>query len=133
MRLYFLTCSIRFHLTRRLRVTAYGAYDKRKCHDASADRNAHAVFPPRKNAKLWKPGARARTETLRSSKYLDRALRRQLTGYHRRSRDETKMPCVKLLGQRLSARDFDRQVAGNQISAVILTGPPRSAVSEQSL
>ncbi len=31
-------------------VTADGAYDTRKCHDAIADRGAHAVIPPRKNA-----------------------------------------------------------------------------------
>ena len=36
-------------------VTADGAYDTRKCHDAIAARNAHAVIPPRKNAKMWKP------------------------------------------------------------------------------
>ena len=36
-------------------VTADGAYDTRKCHDAIAARKAHAVIPPRKNAKLWKP------------------------------------------------------------------------------
>jgi Transposase DDE domain len=73
-------------------VTGDGAYDTRKCHDAIAARNAHAVIPPRKNAKLWKPdtpGARARNEAVRSSKYLGRALWRQLTGYHRRSRVET--------------------------------------------
>ncbi len=106
-------------------VTADGAYDTRKCQDAIAARNAHAVIPPRKNAKLWKPGtpgARARNEAVRSSKYLGRALWRQLSGYHRRSRVETKMHCVKLLGQRLSARDFDRQVAEIQIRAAILNG-----------
>ena len=106
-------------------VTADGAYDTRKCHDAIAARNAHAVIPPRKNAKMWKPdtpGARARNEAVRSSKYLGRALWRNLTGYHRRSRVETKMHCVKLLGQRLSARDFDRQVAEIQIRAAILNG-----------
>jgi len=106
-------------------VTADGAYDTRKCHDAITARNAHAVIPPRKNAKLWKPdtpGARARNEAVRSSKYLGRALWRQLTGYHRQSRVETKMHCVKLLGQRLSARDFDRQVAEIQIRAAILNG-----------
>ena len=95
-------------------VTGEGDYDTRKCHDAIAARNGHAVIPPRKNAKLWKPdtpGARARNEAVRSSKYLSRALWRQVTGYHRRSRVETKMHCVKLLGQHLSARDFDRQVA----------------------
>lgn len=106
-------------------VTADGAYDTRKCYDAIAARNAHAVIPPRKNAKMWKPdtpGARARNEAVRSSKYLGRALWRNLTGYHRRSRVETKMHCVKLLGQRLSARDFDRQVAEIQIRAAILNG-----------
>ena len=106
-------------------VTADGAYDTRKCHDAIAARNAHAVIPPRKNAKMWKPdtaGAKARNEAVRSSKYLGRALWRNLTAYHRRSRVETKMHCVKLLGQRLSARDFDRQVAEIQIRAAILNG-----------
>ena len=103
-------------------VTADGAYDTRKCHDAIAARDAHAVIPPRKNAKMWKPdtpGARARNEAVRSSKYLGRALWRHLTGYHHRSRVETKMHCVKLLGQRLSARDFNRQVAEIQIRAAI--------------
>jgi hypothetical protein len=78
-------------------VTADGAYDTRKCHDAIAARNAYPVIPPRKNAKLWKPdtqGARARNEAVRSSKYLGRALWRQVTGYHRRSRVETKMHSV---------------------------------------
>jgi hypothetical protein len=106
-------------------VTGDGAYDTRKCHDAIAARNANAVIPPRKNAKLWKPdtpGAKAQNEAVRSSKYLGRALWRQVTGYHRRSRVETKMLCVKLLGQRLSARDFDRQVAEIQIRAAILNG-----------
>ena len=106
-------------------VTADGAYDTRKCHDAIAARDAHAAIPPRKNAKMWKPdtpGARARNEAVRSSKYLGRALWRRWSGYHRRSRVETKMHCVKLLGQRLSARDFDRQVAEIQICAAVLNG-----------
>ena len=106
-------------------VTADGAYDTRKCHDAIAARSAHAIIPPRKNAKMWKPdtpGARARNEAVRSSKYLGRVLWRSLTRYNRRSRVETKMHCVKLLGQRLAARDFDRQVAEIQIRAAILNG-----------
>ena len=32
-------------------VTADGAYDTRKCHDAIAARGTYAVIPPRKNAK----------------------------------------------------------------------------------
>ncbi len=118
-------------------VTADGAYDTRKCHDAIADRGAHAVIPPRKNAKPWKTitaGALAivlgpmadkgspRNEALRAAKYLGRALWRRWSGYHRRSRVETKMHCVKLLGQRLMARDFDRQVAELQVRIAVLNG-----------
>ncbi len=61
-------------------VTADGAYDTRKCHDAIADRGAHAVIPPRRNAKPWKvitAGAAARNEALRAAKYLGRALWRR--------------------------------------------------------
>lgn len=32
-------------------VTADGAYETRKCHEAIAARDAHRVVPPRKNAK----------------------------------------------------------------------------------
>ena len=106
-------------------VTADGAYDTRKCHDAIADRGAHAVIPTRKNAKPWKTvtaGAVARNEALRAAKYLGRALWRRWSGYHRRSRVETKMHCVKLLGQRLMARDFDRQVAELQVRIAVLNG-----------
>lgn len=65
-------------------VTADGAYDTRKCHDAIAARNAHAVIPPRKNAKPWKPtsaGAIARNEEVNASKYLGRAIWRRWSGY----------------------------------------------------
>jgi hypothetical protein len=41
---------------------------------------------------------------------LGRTIWRRWSGYHRRSRVETMMHCVKRLGQPLSARDFDRQV-----------------------
>ena len=34
--------------------------------------------------------------------------------------DVTKMRCVKLLGQPLSARDFDRQVAEFQVRVAVL-------------
>ena len=73
-------------------VTADGAYDTRACHDAIAARGAAAVIPPRRTARPWKPdtaGARARNEVLRASKHLGRALWRNWSGYHRRSRVET--------------------------------------------
>jgi hypothetical protein len=104
-------------------VTADGTYDTRACHDAIADRGAAAIIPPRRNARPWKPdtaGARARNEILRTSKHLGRALWRNWSGYHRRSRVETKMNCVKLLGQKLMSRDFDRQVAEVQIRAAVM-------------
>jgi len=105
--------------------TADGAFDTRKCHDAIAARGAAAIIPPRKNAKPWKPdtaGAIARNEILRTSKRVGRTIWRRWSGYHRRSRAESKMHCVKLLGQRLSARDFDRQVAKLQVRVAVLNG-----------
>jgi hypothetical protein len=83
-------------------VTADGAYGTRKCHEAIAARNAYAVIPPRKNAKPWKPtsaGAIARNDAVNAQRYLGRTLWRRWSGYHRRSRVETKMHCIKLLGQ----------------------------------
>ncbi len=107
-------------------VTADGAYNTRNCHYAIADRGANAVIPPRKkNAQPWKPnpaGAVARNDALRASKYLGRALWRNWSGYHRRSRVETKMHCVKLLGQRLTGRDFNGQVAEIQVRIAVLNG-----------
>ncbi|MGY6634463.1 MAG: IS5 family transposase, partial [Alkalilacustris sp.] len=106
-------------------VTADGAFDTRKCHDAIADRRAAAIIPPRKNAKPWKPdtaGAVARNEILRTSKRVSRTIWRRWSGYHRRSRAETKMQCIKILGQRLSARAFDRQVAAFQVRVAVLNG-----------
>ena len=104
-------------------VTADGAYDTRKCHDVIAARNAHAVIPPRKNAKPWKPtsaGAIARNEAVNASRYLGRTIWKRWSGYHRRSRVESKMHCMKLIGQSLMARDFDRQVAEVQIRVAVL-------------
>ena len=104
-------------------VTADGAYDTRKSHEAIAERGAQAVIPPRKNAKPWSPtsvGAIARNETLRACRHLGRAIWRRWSGYHRRSRVETKMHCIKLLGQRLTARDFDRQITEVHIRVAIL-------------
>lgn len=106
-------------------VTADGAFDTRKCHEAIAARSAAAIIPPRKNAKPWKPdsaGAIARNEALRASKRFGRTIWRRWSGYHRRSRVETKMHCLKLLGQRMAARDFDRQVAEFQIRVAVLNG-----------
>lgn len=104
-------------------VTADGAYDTRRSHDTIAERGAQAIIPPRKNAKTWRPtsaGAIARNETLRACRHLGRAIWKRWSGYHRRSRVETKMHCIKLLGQRLSARNFDRQITEVHVRIAVL-------------
>ena len=67
-------------------------------------------------------GAIARNKALRASKRFGRTIWRRWSGYHRRSRVETKMHCLKLLGQRPSACDFDRQVAEFQVRVAVLNG-----------
>ena len=104
-------------------VGADGAYDTRSCHAAIAARQAVAVIPVRKNGQPWKgntPGIVARNEALRSTRRLGRRIWKRWSGYHRRSLVETKMRCFKLLGERVAARDFDRQVVELQIRVAIL-------------
>ena len=104
-------------------VTADGACGGRACRDAIEMRGAEAIIPPRRNATPWKkdsPGARSRNEDLRAIKRLGRTLWCRWSGYHRRSGFEAKMNCLKLLGQRLMARNFDRQTAEIQVSIAIL-------------
>ena len=81
------------------------------------------LIPVRKNAQPWKDsgaGAHARNEILRTTQHLGRTIWKKWSGYHRRSLVETKMRCFKLLGERVMARDFDRQVAALQIRAALL-------------
>ncbi|RLL27686.1 IS4/IS5 family transposase, partial [Acinetobacter cumulans] len=95
-----------------------GAYDTKQCRQVIADRQGHAVIPPRKNAKPWKDtksSSLERNELLRTIKRLGRTLWKKWSGYHRRILVETKMHCIKLLGDKLSARSFDSQV--NEIHA----------------
>ena len=104
-------------------VTADGAYDTRACHAAIAVRQATAVIPTRRNGRPWKettPGAQARNDILRASRRFGRAIWRNWSGYHRRSLVEAKMRCIKLLGERLSARTPSRQTAELQIRAALL-------------
>ncbi|WP_412053290.1 IS5 family transposase [Pokkaliibacter plantistimulans] len=104
-------------------VSGDGAYDTRGCHEAIAQREAEAVIPTRKNGRLWKEnraGAKARNAILRATRYLGQTLWKRWSGYHRRSLVETKMRCFKRLGERVMAKDFDRQVAELQVRAAIL-------------
>ncbi|AZN64166.1 IS5/IS1182 family transposase [Acinetobacter johnsonii] len=97
-----------------------GAYDTKQCRQVIADRQANAVIPPRKNAKPWKDTkvhSQERNELLLTVKHLGRTLWKKWSGYHRRSLVETKMHCIKLLGDRLYSRNFGSQV--NEIHARI--------------
>jgi hypothetical protein len=53
------------------------AYDTKACHDAIAQRGAHAIIPTRKNGKPWKdhrPGAEARNAILHAMRRLGRRI-----------------------------------------------------------
>ena len=108
---------------RILSVGGDGAYDTRDCHAAIAGRGADAVIPVRRNGQPWAKGGLgvdARNEALRATKRLGRAIWKKWSGYHRRSLVETKMHCFKLLGQRVVARTFDRQITELKVRAAIL-------------
>jgi hypothetical protein len=95
-------------------VTGDGAYDTRTCHTAIAERGATAVIPIRKNGRPWKedcPAAKARNETLRTTRHFGRVFWKRLTGYHTRSRVEAQMRRLKAFGERIASQDPDRQAA----------------------
>ncbi|SDY89144.1 transposase, partial [Citreimonas salinaria] len=106
-------------------VTADGAYDTRRCHKAITDRQGTAIIPIpiRRNGRLWKedcPAARARNDTLRATRYYGRAFWKGWTGYHARSRIEAKMRFLKSFGDRIMARDPDRQTAEIHIRIALM-------------
>ena len=104
-------------------VTADGAYDTRRCHTAILAREATPIIPIRKNGRLWKedcPAARARNDTLRATRHYGRAFWKRWTGYHARSRIEARMRCLKSFGERIMARDPDRQTAEVHIRVALM-------------
>ena len=96
-------------------VSADGAYDKRHCYDALAERGATAVIPPRRDAKIWQHGNCAgapwqRDKNLRAIRQKGRRRWKQDAGYHRRSLVETTFfRCKTIFGPTLHARTFPRQ------------------------
>ena len=104
-------------------VTADGAYDTRRCHTAIPVRADTPIIPIRKNGRFWKDdsaAARARNKTLRATRYYGRAFWKRWTGYHARSRIEAKMRCLKAFGERVAARDPDRQTAEIHIRIALM-------------
>ena len=58
--------------------------------------------------------------TLRATRHYGRAFWKRWTGYHVRSRIEAKMRCLKAFGDRIAARDPDRQTAEIQIRIALI-------------
>jgi hypothetical protein len=91
-----------------------------------AARGARRSSRIRKNGRPWKedcPAARttARNETLRATqRHYGRAFWKRWTGYHARSRAEAKMRCLKSFGERIAARDPDRQTAEIHIRVALM-------------
>ena len=104
-------------------VTVDGAYDTRRCHTAIIERQATAIIPIRKNGRPWKedgPAAVARNDILRATRHFGRAFWKRWTGYHLRSRVEAKMRCLKAFGERIAARDPDRQIVEVHIRIALM-------------
>ncbi|WP_328589357.1 hypothetical protein [Cereibacter ovatus] len=57
---------------------------------------------------------------LRATRHFGRALWKRWTGYHARSRIEAKMRCLKAFGERIMARDPDRQTAEIHIRVALI-------------
>lgn len=106
-----------------------------KCNDAIAARGGAAIIPPRNHAKPWKPdtpgplvsfcgpmaaNTPTRSDILRTSKRVCRTTGRRWRCDLCRSRAETKMRRIKLLGPRPSERDFLRRAEEFQICAAVL-------------
>ena len=104
-----------------LTVTGDGSYDAQLVHAAVIRRNATHIIPLRKNARVHKGDAFARSNAASAAcKRLGRKLWKSWSGYHRRSLVETKTNCVKRQGERAMSRTFERQVNELHIRATIL-------------
>lgn len=104
-----------------LSVTGDGAYDTQTVYAAVMERNAMPIIPARKNARMRKGAAFVhRNAAIAACRRLGRGLWKRWSGYHRRSLVETKMHCIKRLGERVMSRTFERQVNELHIRAAIL-------------
>lgn len=96
-------------------VSGDGGYDRRNCYAAIRARQARAVIPPQRNAKIWQHGNTraerlARDQHLRQIRQHGRAAWKRASGYHRRSLAETAMFRLKtIFGDRVRARSFAGQ------------------------
>ena len=96
-------------------VSADGAYDTKNCYEQIEQKQARAVIPPRKNAKIQQHGnckspPLPRDENLRRIREIGRKKWKQESGYHRRSLAETTMFRLKcIFGGKVASRTFENQ------------------------
>lgn len=104
-----------------LSLTGDGAYDIQPVYEAATQRGTVLIVPPRKNARIRKGDAFAyRNAAIAACRHLGRRIWKVWSGYHRRSLVETKMNCIKRLGERVMSHTFERQVNELHIRAAIL-------------
>ena len=114
-------------------MTGDGAYDTQPVHEALLRRGAIPIIPPRKNARIRKGAVFGyRNAAIAACRRLGRSIWKHWIGYHKRSLVETKMHCIKRLGERVMSRTFERQVNELHIRAAILNrftelGRPQTA------
>jgi IS5 family transposase len=114
-------------------LTGDGAYDTQPAYEAVIRRGAIPIIPPRKNARIRRGSVfEHRNAAITACKRLGRSIWKGWICYHRRSLVETKMHCIKRLGERVMSRTFERQVNELHIRAAILNrftelGRPQTA------
>ena len=102
-------------------LTGDGAYDTQPAYEAVVRHGAMPIIPARKNARARKGAVFGyRNAALDSCRRLGRSIWKRWIGYHRRSLVETKMNCIKWLGERVMSRTFERIVNEMHIRAAIL-------------
>lgn len=114
-------------------LTGDGAYDTKQVYEAVVVHGATPIIPPRKNARIRKGSVFVqRNAAIAACKSVGRGIWKAWSDYHRRSLVETKMNCIKRLGERVMARSFESQVNELHIRAAILNrctelGRPQTA------
>lgn len=83
-------------------LTGDGAYDTKQVYEAVVVHGATPIIPPRKNARIRKGSVFVqRNAAIAACKRVGRGIWKAWSDYHRRSLVETKMNCIKRLGERV--------------------------------
>lgn len=102
-------------------LTGDGAYDTQTAYEAAIQRAAIPIITPRKNARVRKGDAFVyRNAAVAACRRLGRRIWKVWSDYHRRSLMESKMNCIKRLGEQVMSRTFEPQVNELHIRAAIL-------------